>query len=913
MLKKSLLFVFVFCTFIFKAQDSSKVVLSGSIKDAETGEALIGATVLVKTGVGTVADIDGKFILKLSKGDYNVEVSMLGYRKFTQKIKLYSNKNFDFKLENTVLDEVEVVANVAQIRETPVAFSSISATKIQEELGSRDISMIANTTPGAYASSSGGGAGDSRVTIRGFDQTNIGVLVDGIPVNDMENGAVYWSNWDGLKDITRSMQIQRGLGASKLAITSVGGTMNFITNGIEGKQQLTVKKEWGNNRHNLMGLSYNSGLINNKWGFTLAGTYKTGDGWADQTWTNAYSYFAKVQYMPNRRHIISIGANGAPQSHGQRSTQVPISVYSKDLALKLGIYYDKEVNIIRTSTRYTTQTQGDRDLTWNPDMGYVNGNVLGDRVNFYHKPLFNLNHFWTVSEKVTISTVIYASLGKGGGTRYTNGSNNTSPLRDTTTGYNDVQKIYNSNSTNINSSVSPTLHRSSVYLRSQNNDHNWYGGLTTVTYKINKAFTFTSGLDLRYYKGFHYDKIYNLIGGDYILDYTNANENPFKIKNYARYSGDKIVRNFDGFVKWGGVFLQGEYKKNKLSTFITINGGYTGYKRIDYFKKKDIVLPDTTLSLAVGFADSVLYNGTYYYNDSKEAQYATVGYKWFPNYTFKGGANYNLNDHHNVFVNLGLMSVAPKFNNVFDNNNKEYKDVKNQEIQSYEIGYGLKYSRFLANVNVYYTLWKNKPLTRNNIGPDLLSFNINGLNSRYTGIEIDGTYKFNKQLEVEGLLSLADWSYTSSSTVYLLDGNDIPMDTISFSAKGVHVADAAQTQVGAAIRYMPIKGLYIKPRFTYFDRNYSNFDPLSLTSGNEDRESWQMPSYYLVDLNLGYEIQFGAFKVNIYGTCNNLLNAMYINDGRNNGISGYSGFDATSATVFFGTGRTYVIGTKLTF
>ena len=912
MLKKtSLLFVFICFALIANAQDSLNVTLSGSIKDSETGEGLIGATVLAKVGVGAVADIEGNFTLKLPKGEYAIEISMLGYRKYSQKIKLYSNKKIDIKLENTVLDEVEVVANVAQIRETPVAFSSITATKIQEELGSRDISMIANTTPGAYASSSGGGAGDSRVTIRGFDQTNIGVLVDGIPVNDMESGAVFWSNWDGLKDITKSMQIQRGLGASKLAITSVGGTMNFITNGIDQKQQLTVKKEWGNNRHNLMAMSYNSGLINNKWGFTLAGTYKTGDGWADQTWTNAYSYFAKVQFMPNSRHIISIGANGAPQQHGQRVTQVPIAVYSKVLSNKLGINTDSMLLAIKSSSKYTTPTQGNRDLTWNPDMGYVNGEVLGDRINFYHKPLFNLNHFWTASSKVTVSTVIYASLGKGGGTRYTNGSNNTSPLRDTATGYNDVQTIYNSNSININNSVSTTEHRSSVYLRSQNNDHNWFGGLTTLTYKIKKEITFTGGVDMRYYKGFHYDKIYNLIGGDYILDYSDKNENPFQIKNYARRMGDKIVRNYDGFVKWGGLFLQGEYKKDKLSTFITINGGYTGYKRVDYFKKRDIVLSDTTIYTAVGYADSVLYNGTYYYHNSPEARTATRGYKWFPSYTFKGGANYNLNDHHNVFVNLGYMSVAPKFNNVFDANNREYKDIKNQEIQSFEIGYGLKQPSFYANINLYYTLWKNKPLTRSNVGPDLLSFNINGLNSQYTGIEFDGTYKMFKQLEIEGLLSLADWTYTSASTVYLLDGNDVPLDTISFSAVGVHVSDAAQTQVGFALRYMPIKGLYIKPRFTYFGRNYSNFDPLTLTDANRDRESWKMPSYNLIDLNLGYEILFGAFKVNIYGTCNNVLNTMYINDGRNNANG--TGFSAVNATVFFGTGRTFIIGTKLTF
>ena len=58
-------------------------------------------------------------------------------------------------------------------------------------------------------------------------------MINGMPVNDMENGAVYWSNWAGLSDITSAMQVQRGLGASKLAIASVGGTINVVTNSSE--------------------------------------------------------------------------------------------------------------------------------------------------------------------------------------------------------------------------------------------------------------------------------------------------------------------------------------------------------------------------------------------------------------------------------------------------------------------------------------------------------------------------------------------------------------------------------------------------------------------------------------------------------------------------------------------------------
>ncbi len=950
MLKNSLLVVFIFCSLLIKSQDSTKVVLSGSIKDNETGEGLIGATVIAKSGVGAVADLEGNFLLKLPKGEYVIDISMLGYKKYTQKIKLYSNKKIEVKLEGDVLDEVEVVADMAQIRETPVAFSSISATKIQEELGGRDISMIANSTPGAYASSSGGGAGDSRVTIRGFDQRNIAVMVDGIPVNDMENGQVYWSNWDGLKDITKSMQIQRGLGASKLAIASVGGTMNFITNGIGGKQQLLVKKEWGNNRANVMSMAYNSGLIDNKWGFTLAGTYRNGDGWAEQTWYNAYSYFAKIQYMPNPRHIISLGVNGAPQTHGQRTTKVPIIVYSKETALKLGIDYDKEINLMKTTTRFTTPTQGDRDLRWNSDQGVLNGSAFGDRTNYYHKPLINLSHFWKISEKTTLSTVVYASFGKGGGSSYTN-----APGRDTLTGYYLVQAKYNANVkiTSIDANYHPTEHKSSTIIRSLNNNHNWYGLLSTATTKLNKLLTMTYGVDLRYYRGFHTTTVNNLLGGDYFVEGTggtvkNPHLNNNNYQNFYKKKGDIIGSNYDGFVKWGGLFLQGEYKKKNLTAFVTMTGSYTGFNRIDYYKNKDLIIDGKKYRQAIRYGDTFFTNGndtltavrnatitvrgdtTYVKNpnatpvryitnstaydiNSAEARFAETDWIWQFGYTIKGGANYNLNDHHNIFANVGIMQIPQKFTNVFTFQNEPVKDLKPQYVRSYELGYGIKYNKFYGTVNGYYTTWDNQPQNTFK-GADDEMYNVNGINLVYKGIEFEGTYRPIKQIELEGILSFGDWIYNSGGVVYTDDINGNPQPSLDYSAVGVHVGNAAQTQVGAAIRVMPFKGFYFKPRYTYFDKNYANFDPVKLQGDNKDRESWKMPGYGLFDLSTGYEIPFSAFKVNFYATINNVLSTRYINDGQNNGAStSANGWDATSASVFFGAGRTFVFGTKLTF
>jgi outer membrane receptor protein involved in Fe transport len=179
-------------------------------------------------------------------------------------------------------------------------------------------------------------------------------------------------------------------------------------------------------------------------------------------------------------------------------------------------------------------------------------------------------------------------------------------------------------------------------------------------------------------------------------------------------------------------------------------------------------------------------------------------------------------------------------------------------------------------------------------------------------------------LEIEGLASIGDWTTNSQNEIYLYDINtDKPYDTINFSAKGVHVGDAAQMQFGGSIRYEVIKNLYIKARYTYFAKNYSRFDLTNLdvaynTNGsikydNRDRESWKMPDYGLLDVFAGYDFKYRKLKFTITGGIINALNTTYISDASNNGDSNVKNFDATSATVYMGMGTRFNLGLKITF
>lgn len=141
----------------------------------------------------------------------------------------YAQQVQDSASKSTDIEEVilQGVTDIAKDRKTPVAASTIKAAQIIERLGNQEITEILNTTPSVYATKSGGGFGDGSITMRGFESRNIAVMVNGMPVNDMEGGTVYFSNWTGLQDVTSTIQTQRGLGSSKLAIASVGGTINY--------------------------------------------------------------------------------------------------------------------------------------------------------------------------------------------------------------------------------------------------------------------------------------------------------------------------------------------------------------------------------------------------------------------------------------------------------------------------------------------------------------------------------------------------------------------------------------------------------------------------------------------------------------------------------------------------------------
>src|SRR5210317_2223499 len=214
-----------------------------------------------------------------------------GYSASAQDATAAADSMFQMLEEITVTSDV---IDIARTRETPVAVSTITPSDISLKVGNQEFPEIMNTTPGVYATKQGGGYGDSRISLRGFDQRNTSFLINGQPVNDMENGWVYWSNWQGLTDVTSNIQIQRGLGASRLAVPSVGGTVSIFTKAAERQRGGSVSQLIGNDGYTKTSLSYSTGKNENGWASSILLSKWQGNGYIYNTKGEGWTYFASV-------------------------------------------------------------------------------------------------------------------------------------------------------------------------------------------------------------------------------------------------------------------------------------------------------------------------------------------------------------------------------------------------------------------------------------------------------------------------------------------------------------------------------------------------------------------------------------------------------------------------------------------
>ena len=887
----------------------------------EQNEPLTGAVVSATgSNAAVTTDFDGRFKISVPASCKQLTVRFVGYA----EAKLAPRADMGtIRLEPDaqMLADVVITQSVGKTRQTPVAMSTIDSEQIAFKLGNGELLEMLKTTPGVYTRSEGGGWGDAKTRMRGFQSENVAMLVNGIPVNDMEWGGVYMSNWAMLSDVASSIQTQRGLGATMLSTPSIGGTINITTRTIDVEKGGSLWYGLGNDGMNQVGFKLSTGLTKNGWAFTVLGTRKWADGYVQGTAYEAYSWFFNLSKRINDRHQIGLTGFGAPQWHDQRN-------YNNGLTIEGWQSVRDYMN-------------GESPYRYNPTYGFrSNGKAYNSNHNFYHKPQIALNHIWQIDATSSLSTSLYLSMTSGGGfsgqgrtvqhadgtsTSYSSswyGANNgvLNMQFRTPEGYYDYAAVEQMNAASTTGS--------NMVMAKQLNAHETYGLVSSykkeLLFNNGSKLNVTGGIDLRYYVGHHKTVICDLFGGEYYIDnYNRNNVQPYNNAVHNRldtewvyeklHVGDVVNRNYDGFVAQEGVYAQGEYTMlgNKLNFVLS------GALNNNTYWRKD-----------------------FYYYDAEHARSATKNYLGG---TIKGGVNWNIDRHNNVFFNGGFISRAPFFSyGVFlsaQRSNIVNPDALNEKVGSLEIGYGFKSPKLAIDVNAYYTKWMDRTMSKGEqIDPSIAKdgsnyyyFAMSGVDARHMGVEVSVKYRPTRWVEFDGMLALGDWQWDSNATGYFYNQDGAPLSNLNgtiasgimaedhlhatLEQKGVKVSGSAQTTGSVGVTFRPFQGFRIGADWIAYARNYSD---ISLTASNlqngkvlKPGTPWEIPWGNQLDLNASYRFKVGGLDATLYGNVNNLFNYNFVTQAQTD--LGEVGTWRNANRVFYSFGRTYSLKLKFNF
>ncbi|MBP5455173.1 MAG: TonB-dependent receptor [Paludibacteraceae bacterium] len=191
------------------AQTQSTSTLSGSVKDAESHESLIGVSIYVEeTKGGCVTDANGKYSLKLPVGEYHISISYVGYKSVQKKVSLNKEKetlNVLLANEETEMEEVVVTgrkkdANISEALMSSQRIQMVTVKKIPALMGEVDVVKAIQLMPGVQAASEG----SSNFSVRGGNTDHNLILLDNATIYNASHMMGFFSvfNNDAVSEAT---------------------------------------------------------------------------------------------------------------------------------------------------------------------------------------------------------------------------------------------------------------------------------------------------------------------------------------------------------------------------------------------------------------------------------------------------------------------------------------------------------------------------------------------------------------------------------------------------------------------------------------------------------------------------------------------------------------------------------------
>lgn len=875
--------------------------LTGNVYDQSTGKAVSQAIVVIGT-TQTVSDANGYFeISDLKYGEISLTIVAIGFEKYEATVKIASKQNYV---------KAELMSRVAADNERKgISEVNISELEGDDENKGQSVSGLLHSSGDIFTSTSSYTLGAMYFRMRGYDSENFSVYMNGINVNDPENGRASWSEWGGLNDATRNKEVNNMISSSRFGFGGLGGATNIITRASKQRKQTKFTYSLSDKTYtNRAMFTYSTGLMDNDWAFTISGSRRWGEGgYVKGVFYDAWAYFLSAEKKINEHHSIGLTVYGSPTRRGQ---QAGATQEAYDL---MGSNY------------------------YNPNWGMQDGEVRNAKVKNFHEPMVILTHYWEMNTKTKLTTSLGYSFGYNGGTAL-NWYNSADPRPDyyrympsyQTDSY-IINKITNNWQNNqlisqINwnklyqtNYVSNTMGQQAKYIiEDRRNDQKTLNFSMLLNKELSSNVKFDGGFEYRKYIGHHFKTIDDILGGVYWVDIDQFAERDFQ-NDTIKIQND--VNNPNRVVKQGDTYGY-DYEIYSNTSQLWGQVDVTGDK-IDYY-----------------FAGSLNATTFWRQGNMKNGRYLNNSYGESTKYDFingggKLGITYKLNGRNFIIANTSGLTRAPSVYNSFISprtRDEVSSKLENERIWTGDINYILRTPYIKARVTLYQTMFWNQNDVTSFYHDDLKTFvnyEMIGISKVHQGLEFGAEFKATTTISLSAVAAIGNYRYTSNPIATVsYDNGSKPSVTEKVYINTFHVNGSPQTAGSLGISYRHPKYWFFNANLNYFGNNYLDFNPERRTSAalegllpSDPRietiiGQTELKDGYTLDASIGKSWQINKLNININFSISNILDNTELATGGYEQLRyDYTTYnvDKFPPKIFYGLGRTFFLNLGIRF
>ena len=747
-----------------------------------------GAVLVLYQGTAEVATVtsgdDGRFLIEdLDNGIYDLVIQAPDY--LETRVNVTVNDGYVKNMFNLSLTRGAVVSEVDV--DNLVEFD-------MDDTGYGDSPTVLFGQNDVFNNMAGYNFSSVRYRVRGYSSESQDVYLAGVKMNDAITGYSPFSLWSGLNEATRTKYTVNGAEISDYGIGGYNGLTNLPVNA------LSVRKGWRGSvltnsqlyRLRLM-MTYASGPRDDGWSYAFNVSARLGgNDWVKGVYYRSFAYYAAVEKQFNDAHKLGLVFMGTPGERGAANS----------------------------STQEVYDLMGDN--MYNSNWGYQNGKVRNSRVRKTHEPIAILKYDFTPGHKFNAAATVLYRFGKNGYTAldwydaqdprpdyYRNLPSYYFMEEDDYNRMNGMKaawasevwqkdlpqyahvnwdRLYAVNKLNVEDGE----RRSKYALQERRVDQQDLNFALNFKWRPSRIFTLTGGADAKVNRTEYYQKMDDLLGGEYFYNMDSFAERdyaafPYMTQNDLDYwlangkvqkirVGDKYGYDYYANVrKWNG-WLSGKLNIGNFEMALGGRVGQTAFWRHGLNRKglfpgvdddgKPIVIDGREVTTYDENGDPITS-----YGKSKVARFLTYAGKVNLNYVLPGG--------HRFYANAGYFNDAPNFSQSFMSprtRNQLAPELTTVKTLTGDINYQVSSNGYNFRITGYYTDIMDQAKVMSFYDDSQNSFTnfaLTGIDERHVGMEMGWKIPTDiPNLALQGVIAYGEYYYTSNPKMYqTIDNN----------------------------------------------------------------------------------------------------------------------------------------------